>query len=266
MSHVSMLSRRSVLGGLSVLPFVSVNIRQAFAISVEPVDRHVGAVIDISGSVDEEEFKLMMEGFGKGFLSENNLGQFRMGACQAWSLVFFADTAQYVATDIVKSPEDVFRFVKERIYDFEQNKPCPRLGLGSGTSILSGLRSMKSVFENEARYGVETMYRAVIVAGDGIDGSPNAALQLREIRDDMTQLNVVTSGIPIIERPWESADVLTTFYRQNIVTPPGAICRWRVSEDGPELERKVPAGMVFPARMFQEVGNAVEQALQFNIS
>jgi len=264
---VPTLTRRSgfilAAKGVAALAAPSIITGQARAGDVEPVERHVVLVVDLSNSVVAQEYEIMMRGFGSALLSNDAKIYFSSGAVYALSTIFFATGCIHSSTRIVTNFEQAQNYVQNEFFDPDTNVIRQRpQGIGTQTSISSAMNMAINLFDNEHEYRFEATHRALIVAGDGVnnEGSGNIPDLVKKIAE---QFNGVVYGIPIIDPNLHAVTAvaqanasLVNYFRDSVATPEGLRCAC----DGSNL--LVRTGEIFPAEGFAQVEPAVLAALR----
>lgn len=186
----------------------------------EAVDRMVVFAIDISKSVENDEYRAMMKGFYDAALSDDLTQQLRAGMSFAFATVFFCGKAQMGEVGVIRTGEDAKAFAEKAFWDSEKGHPYDIMPC-SHTNIAAGLGEARDLIEREDRLGITSLERSIIVAGDGVN-SPYQPL-LRDVNRLTVALaeehKAIVYGIPITMHD-DSGKYLVDYYAQ-IVTPPG---------------------------------------------
>ncbi len=229
------------------------------------VDRHTVLVIDVSGSIDQNERNLMMEGYGRALMSEEVQSQFRTGLHYAMSIVFFADRAFHAETRVIRNPEEAAEFANRYFYDFTEGKPRGVIGgVGSGTNITSPLNIVRDLFNAEPNYGFRALTRTVVLAGDGTSDVGNEATIAGLVQQLAETRGATVFGIPIVTpaeaaSPVPSPGSLTDYFARALATPQGLT---HLNEG--QYPTPVLPGRSYPAAGFEGIGQAVAHAMRMN--
>ncbi len=229
------------------------------------VDRHTILVIDVSGSIDQNERNLIMEGYGRALMSEEVQSQFRSGLDYALSIVFFADRAFHAETQIIRSPEQAAAFANRFFYDFNEGKPRGAIGgVGSGTNIASPLNIAHDLFRAEQNYGFNALTRTVVIAGDGTSDVGSESDIAGKVQDLAQNLGATVFSIPIVTpqeagAPFASPGSTRDYFARALTTPSGIKQQQHAGFSTPVLP-----GKSYPAAGFEGIGQAVAHAMRMN--
>ena len=139
-----------------------------------PVDIELSLAIDVSGSVDDAEYALMMEGYGRAFRSTTlqTLATAGPNASIAVNVVHFSGTArQEIHWTQISDPASAEAFASRL-------ENLPRLLSDSdGTDISEALDVSSSSFTNN---GFESNALVISIAGDGEDNQGEAPAPARD--------------------------------------------------------------------------------------
>ncbi len=174
-----------------------------------PVDLGLSLVIDVSGSVDTNEYNLQMDGYANAFrdagIQSNILGGTN-GAIGV-NVVFFASnffTTALSTYSILNSAASINSFA-----DTLDNFVRPGSG---GTAIYTGtneaVRLMLAAVANDT---IETTNLVIDVSGDGTSSSASD----QAARNNAFANNITINGLPI------GSSTITNYYTNNVITSDG---------------------------------------------
>ncbi len=183
--------------------------------AAEPVDVALVLVDDVSGSINDDEYKLQKEGYLAAFTSPTVVNAITSGPTGAIAVEFveFAGAGQ-VSTVLdwttIKDAAGARDFAI-RLHD------APRTFRGH-TAIGDGITL---ALHNLMSSGLEASRRVIDVAGDGTN---NAGRPVREARDEAAGQGVIINGLAIANEsdiPWLEAHThppggLDNYYRNNV--------------------------------------------------
>ncbi|PID42561.1 MAG: hypothetical protein CSA52_01420 [Gammaproteobacteria bacterium] len=182
----------------------------AFALAV-PVDIGLSLVIDVSNSVDDQEYDLQMEGYGAAFRDATVQANILGGAHGAIGVnVVFFDNDYYTTTlddfVILDSAADINDFA-----DTLENFARPGRG---GTDIYDGVnRAVDLMIAAVASQTIETSNLIIDVAGDGT----SSATDDQTARDNAEAEGIAVNGLPI------GSNAISNYYLDNVVTSNGFV-------------------------------------------
>ncbi|MGI9333199.1 MAG: DUF1194 domain-containing protein [Gammaproteobacteria bacterium] len=175
-----------------------------------PVDLELSLVIDVSGSVNTDEYNLQMDGYANAFRDadvQNAILNGSNGAI-ATNVVFFASSA---AQGIAFTLLDSFAAIDA----FANQLDTIARPFGGGTDIFDGVNFAVPLFGDEtggAANGFESTRQVIDVSGDGRDSVSSN----RIARDNALAGGVDTiNGLAIENFP--GATLITDFYRDNVI-------------------------------------------------
>lgn len=186
---------------------------RAALVAAEPVDVELVLAVDISRSMDAEEFALQRAGYvaalrDPDFIRAVSAGQYgrialtyfewagtvREETQMPWQIIDSAETANAFATLLENSPVRSFR----------------------GTSISGALIHGAGLFDGNAFEG----YRKVIdISGDGPN---NVGLPVIAARDAAVMNGITVNGLPILIRPSYTVRELDRYYAECVTGGPGS--------------------------------------------
>lgn len=175
-------------------------------------------VIDVSRSVDLDEFALQQQGTARALQSERVVHAITQNEGVALSVVFFDDTARVVIPwQVLRTPADVIGFSTTLT-----NIQHPG---GLYTNVYEGIALGLTLLDNPP---CEPDRKLIDISGDGIDnqargGHTPASLVRRAIESDVriNTLPILTA----VDNPMETAEVanehLFNWYNDNFALPTG---------------------------------------------
>jgi hypothetical protein len=192
------------------------------AIAAESADLELVLVVDVSRSINDQEFELQRQGYAAALIHPRVLAAIRAGALGRVALCYveFAgagEQAVVVDWSVVADGESAQIFA-DRI------RAAPRPFAGR-TSISGGI---DFAVQQIAGSGVDAPRRVIDVSGDGTN---NSGRTVNAARDDAVAAGITINGLAIInehpDNPYLSSHVqppegLPEYYRQNVIGGPGA--------------------------------------------
>lgn len=183
--------------------------------AVEPVDVALVLVDDVSGSINDDEYKLEKQGYYTAFTNPGVISAIQGGAIGSIAVAFveFAGAGQVttVVTWAVIKDEESARAFAQKVQD------APRSSWGH-TAIGDGITQAEEELD---RSGVQATRRIIDVAGDGTN---NSGRPVQEARDEAARKGIIINGlaianesdIPWLQRHTHPPGGLDTYYRQNV--------------------------------------------------
>jgi len=199
---------------------VALQLDQSTAIAQE-VDIELVLAVDGSGSVDEEEMKLQLEGYSAAFLDPEIQRAMLSGPVGkvAVAMMVWSDAAFPKFTTnwhVLDSRQSIEKFAS-RVQGFHQHIGRYFGVGGGGTGIGDGVAySIKMIEQN----GISGLRKVVDVSGDGIETEPwfKGAVMMPYARE-LASLNQVTiNGLAILS----DFTSLDQWYREFVITGPGS--------------------------------------------
>lgn len=185
--------------------------------AAQPVDLALVLLDDVSGSINEDEYRLQKEGYLAAFTDQRVVDAIRSGPIGAVAVCFaeFAGAGQVsnvVDWTILTDAASAKAFA-QRLHD------APRSAWGH-TAIGDGIALALQDFGHS---GVEATRKVIDIAGDGTN---NAGRSVQQARDEAAHQNVTVNGLAIANEssvPWLQAHThppggLDGYYRQNVTT------------------------------------------------
>jgi hypothetical protein len=201
------LARRALggrfLGGFAlVIAVCSVLMVQQTAFAQTDVDTALVVAVDASESVDDERFRLQMEGIAQA-LEDPDVLSVILGGPQGgilFSLVVWADRS------VIPIPWTRIGSKADAMSIAAKVRTLPRTG-GEFTCLARMLRNLNETLIPEVRNKWSKYARIVVdVSGDGPDNCSNRPT-IEGIRNDLVQEVVTINGLPIIDDPDELVGV-----------------------------------------------------------
>jgi hypothetical protein len=207
-----------LLAGLAIAALVLGPLAHA----AEPVDLALVLAVDVSRSINDDEFRLQRHGYAAALTSPRVLQAIRSGPLRAIAVSFVEwsnEREQKVVADwtVLRDGETADSFAHVIL-------TAPRSFSGR-TSISGAIDFALRDFE---RSGVEATRRVIDVSGDGTN---NSGRLVNDARDEAVAAGVTINGLAIINDRPESGFVqyhvnppegLPEYFRQNVIGGPGS--------------------------------------------
>jgi hypothetical protein len=178
--------------------------------ALEEVDLELVLMVDASGSVDAQEYRLQRVGYIQAFLDRQVMDAIQSGYHRKIAVALFEWTGPFLQVPIadwsVLSDEDSVKAFAKTL------QSTPRILYGGGTAVGAAIRyGADSIDTNRF-----TAARKVIdVSGDGATTSGPLA---RIARDDAVRRGFTVNGLPILtDEPY-----LDRYYNDEVIGGPGA--------------------------------------------
>ncbi|MBI3513787.1 MAG: DUF1194 domain-containing protein [Proteobacteria bacterium] len=217
-----MMRRLLTLGKALIASLVLAAASGPASAATEAVDLALVLAVDVSRSIDEQEFQLQRQGYAAALTNPRVLQAIHSGPLRAIAVTYVEwsnDNEQRVIVDwAVIRDDEVAASVANAIV----TAPRP---FASRTSISAAIDFGMRAFE---RSGVEATRRVIDVSGDGTN---NAGRAVTDARDAAVADGVTINGLVIInERPEgvfsryhvAPPEGLPEYFRQNVIGGPGA--------------------------------------------
>ena len=220
--------------------------------SLPQIDMHCVLLIDVSPSVDDREYRILMKGLYSAFKSEYFKSELGNGA-HAVSLIFFTGKARRMTTEFINDPDDADRFAARHFWDERKNDVAYRPALGVSTNIERGLRLAYHLFRNEADFGFQSTARKIMLIGDGLQvGFPNKYTEPTELRvDEWVRVLAQDMGVSVDGYAVGDLYGLEDYFRRNVQTPQGL--QYTVTYKGYDVTQKVATGRTFPVHEYTDI-------------
>lgn len=174
------------------------------------VDNAVVFVADVSGSMDENEKRIVRESHAAAISSPEVISAIRAGEIgrSVFAYVEFADRAEVVVDWSVIASGDDARAFSGAILEYAEHP----LDLGASTSMGTGLMAAAGLMR-----GLEEvpLFRVVDVAGDGISTGPWSVF-----RDELIAMGVTINGLPMSRHSEDGG--LVDWYGNSLIGGPRA--------------------------------------------
>jgi hypothetical protein len=200
--------------------------------SAETVDLQLVLAVDVSRSVDDEEFQLQREGYAEALKDPRVLASILSGGNRSIGVTYMEWSNAHLQRQVVKWT---------RISDGESAALFAEAILAAPRSF-SGWTSISGAIDYAMRLfelSPFTSDRQVIdISGDG---SNNSGRPVSEARDDAMRLGITINGLPIVNErpsPWLPPEPnLDEYYLKNVIGGPGAFMI--VAEDFGTFQRAI---------------------------
>jgi uncharacterized protein DUF1194 len=250
-------AQRAILAGVAAIIGVVALVTAAFAISGDEVDTALIVAIDVSNSVDDQRYKLQIEGIAQA-LEDPGVIQAIVGGAKGgilFSLVTWSDqpTVSVPWTHIASEADA--KATAKRV------RRLPRQG-GEFTCMA---RMMRVVSDKIVPQIPAKAAKVVLdVSGDGKDNC-NGQEPIEQVRDELVSYGVTVNGLPILEGG----------AGPEIVTPGAPTARSYLPEKQQQdpLEKWYsenvkggPGSFVLPANGYADFGRAIRQKFVLEVS
>jgi len=173
------------------------------------VDVKLVLAVDVSGSIDSEEYQMQHEGYAGAFESKSVLEAIQSGQNQAIAVTFvewsgFGHQKQMVGWTLINDEASAKAFA-------EAIKRVPR-AFSDWTSISDAIDFSVALMGDD-RFEGERM--VIDVSGDGVN---NNGRPVTAARDDAVAKSIVINGLPILNED----PTLDTYYNDNVIGGAGA--------------------------------------------
>jgi hypothetical protein len=179
------------------------------AVAAERVDVALVLAVDVSGSIDAEEYQMQHEGYAGAFESEAVIDAVQSGEHRAIAVTFvewsgFGHQKQMVGWTLIKDRESARAFAAEI-------KGVPR-AFSDWTSISDGIDFSAALFERSGFAGDRLV---IDISGDGVNNNGRPVIAAR---DDAVAKGIVINGLPILNED----PTLDVYYQENVIGGPSA--------------------------------------------
>jgi hypothetical protein len=173
------------------------------------VDMQLVLAVDVSGSIDSEEYQMQHQGYAEAISSENVIDAIRSGELQRIAVTFvewsgFGHQRQLVGWTLIDGPESARAFANAI-------KSSQRV-FSDWTSISDAIDYSVSLFKSS---GFESDRFVIDVSGDGVNNNGRPA---ETARDDAVARGIVINGLPILNED----PTLDAYYQENVIGGPGS--------------------------------------------
>lgn len=190
-----------------------------------PVDLELILLVDVSGSVDQQEAELQRRGYANALMDRTVVDAIQSGSSGRIAVTYIEwadETYQHVVADwaVIDGPESARAFAEALI-------KAP-VATAFWTAIGSAIEFAMPRFRDNGFIGQR---RVIDVSGDGYS---NRGTPPTEARDAAVALGITVNGLPILNtrpNPWGGSPPsdLDAYYRKNVMGGPGAFVQ--VAED-----------------------------------
>ena len=190
--------------------------------NAEEVDLELVLALDASGSINEREFLLQLEGTARAFeapqvqhaITSGPIGRIAVSVL-IWSDATFPKIkSDWYVLNSVETAQD-FASIVRNFLSTTQRTPGPSAG---GTGIGAGIEVALRMIETNDHVGAR---RIIDVSGDGVETDPrtNSVIRLPQARALAEARGVLINGLPIqtVEHPF-----LDEYFVEHVISGPGA--------------------------------------------
>jgi hypothetical protein len=179
------------------------------ALAAQRVDVKLVLAVDVSGSIDAEEYQMQHGGYAGAFESQGVLDAIQSGEHQSIAVTFvewsgFGHQKQMVGWTLIKDAASASGFA-------DAIRHAPR-AFSDWTSISDAIDFSVAIMGDE-QFDAERL--VIDVSGDGVN---NNGRPVTAARDDAVARNIVINGLPILNED----PTLDSYYRDNVIGGPGA--------------------------------------------
>jgi hypothetical protein len=204
MEAVGMMKAFSLLGGALFTAALAMAPARA-----EQVDLQLVLAVDVSGSIDSEEYQMQHEGYADAFSSQQVVDAILSGEMQKIAVTYVewsgaGHQRQLVPWTIVSDRESAKAFA-------EQVKSVPRV-FSDWTSISDAIDFSVALFPQS---GHQSERMVLDISGDGVN---NNGRPVQEARDEAVAKGIIINGLPILNED----PTLDTYYSDNVIGGIGA--------------------------------------------
>ena len=178
-----------------------------------PVDVELVLAVDVSRSMDAEEFALQRAGYVEAIRHPDFIAAVRAGLNGRIAITYFewagtVRTESRVPWQVIDGPESAQAFAA--------TLAARPFGGFTGTSISGALDFGNGLFDDNP---VDGFRRVIDVSGDGPN---NIGLPVTGARDRAVASGIVVNGLPIIIRPSPTFRDLDRYYAECVIGGPGS--------------------------------------------
>ncbi|MBI3452268.1 MAG: DUF1194 domain-containing protein [Rhodospirillales bacterium] len=175
-----------------------------------PVDLQLVLAVDCSRSIDDDEFRLQVEGYAAAFRHPAVLKAIQSGARRTIAVTYMQWSGpslqnQVVGWTLIDGPEAAADFA-------DRLRAAPRTLFGGGTSLSGAIDGSRRLL---ATSGHESQRRTIDISGDGIN---NIGRRPEQARDEAVASGITINGLPILNE----VGGLDEYFREFVVGGPGA--------------------------------------------
>lgn len=201
-------------------------------VDIATVDVELVLAVDVSRSMDLEEFALQRAGYVAALRHPDFVAAVLAGANRRVAITYFewAGTVRedsVVPWQLIDGAESAAAFA-----DLLEARPFSGF---RGTSISGAVTFGAGLF---ARNDAEGWRRVIDISGDGPN---NAGLPITAARDAAVAAGIIINGLPILVRPSRTTESLDAYYAECVIGGPGAFVLpiRQVSEFATAIRRKL---------------------------
>ncbi len=231
-------------------------------VGTKPVDTALIVAVDVSNSVDDERYRLQMEGIAQALEDREVIEAIVRGAEGGilFSLVTWADRSRTTLPWMRISSVEEARAVAQRVRKLRRES-------GEFTCMTQMMRKVSD--KVVPQIPVEATHIVLDVSGDGRDNC-NAEEPITAVRDELVRWGVTVNGLPILEGDGEQQSEVP----QGAASPKSYLPQPQTeAQAGGSLEEwfrqnvKGGAGsFVLPAEGYGDFGRAIRQKFVLEIS
>ena len=187
------------------------------ATAAEIVDLQLVLAVDVSRSVDDDEFRMQREGYAEALRNRAVLDTILSGKHRAIGVTYMEWSNAHLQKQVVKWT---------RISDGESAALFAEAILSASRSF-SGWTSISGAIDYAMRlFELSPFESERLVIDISGDGSNNSGRPVSEARDDAIKLGITINGLPIVNErpsPWLPPEPnLDEYYLKNVIGGPGA--------------------------------------------
>jgi hypothetical protein len=172
--------------------------------AAQPVDLALVLAVDVSRSVDDEEYRIQKDGYADAFASRAVIEAIESGATGAVAVTYVEWSGngrqrQLVPWTVISGPASAAAFA-------EAVRAAPR-AFADFTAVGSAIDFAATLFD---QHGFETTRQVIDVSGDGIS---NAGRSTGEARDRAVAAGITINALAILNEQWH----LDGWYRDHVI-------------------------------------------------
>ncbi len=195
------------------------------ALAQSPVSLELALAVDISASIDDQEFRLIMRGMANAFRDPEiiELISLRKGVAVTlfqWSSA--ADPASVISWQLLRDRSSILAFA-ERIETAVRSRNDGLTAMGEAVNFALDLMQSN---------GFAGSQRKIDISGDG---KSNAGHPMIEARQRASALGITINGLPIVSGSDLRKAGLAKYYREKVILGPGAFVE--IADDFEDFER-----------------------------
>jgi len=201
------------------IAFAALAVLAAHTARAEEVDLELVLAVDVSTSIDENEFALQRNGYAQAFMNPEIIAAIRSGSHGRIAVTYIEWAAVESQRQVV--PWTVLSDAESGTLFAEEILAAPRSFRG-WTSISGAIDYAMQTFAASPHAGLR---RVIDISGDGINNSGRPA---ENARDEALEKGVTINGIVIMNDVpsamsfWRTEPPLDDFYRERVIGGPGA--------------------------------------------